>query len=123
MTDELYSMTAAALVEMHDRACRPEDRIGRPWKRSKRELIGMIRALGATHGDERSPKAAEDTATGDAETVGAFVARLLMTEATYAEIAVAARERFDGARTSPRSVASVASGLRRRGVLVPRRRG
>lgn len=123
MTDELYSMTAAALVEMHDRACRPEDRIGRPWKRSKRELIGMIRALGATRGDERSPKAVEDARADDVETVGAFVARLLMTEATYAEIAAAARERFEGARTSPRSVASVASGLRRRGVLVPRRRG
>lgn len=60
---------------------------------------------------------------GHRETVGALVESMLTTDAAYDEIVAAVRERFPDAKTTSRSVASVASAMRRRGVEVPHRRG
>ncbi len=57
-----------------------------------------------------------------AKTVGALVEALVATELAYDEIVRMVRERFPVARTTARSVASVASVLRKRGVAVPLRR-
>lgn len=110
MTEDIDEMTAAELVELHDRLCEPGDRIGRPWRRAKAELADRVRALRGTG------------ATTDA-TVSALVRRLLIEGGlAYAEVADRARQAFPGASTTARSVASVAAAMRRRGVHVPLRR-
>ena len=63
------------------------------------------------------------SSTEDAKTVGALVEALVATELAYDEIVRMVRERFPDARTTVRSIASVASVLRNRGVDVPLRRG
>lgn len=122
MEDELYSRTAAELVEMHNRLCPEGEALNGPWKASKRELIGRIRALGDRSTDDQAPETTEEAEERPKETVGGFVEAMLATEAAYADIARMARERFEGAQTTSRSVASVASVLRKRGVRVPFRR-
>lgn len=118
MTD-LSTMTAAKLVALHDERCAEADRIGRPWKRPKHELVAMIGALGEHAKHDESPKAAES----DKATVGALVAKLLSDPGLgYGEIVAAVKERFPEAQTSARSVASTACMLRRKGVEVPSRR-
>jgi len=62
--------------------------------------------------------ATESTAVDDARTVGALVA----TERTYEEIVRIVRDRFSGARTTTRSIASIANSLRRSAIQVPRGR-
>lgn len=116
--DDLNLKTADELVRLHNAMCAEEDRIDGPWKKSKRTLIECIRALGNQATDDQAAEAAEGTGGRPKETIGAYVEAMLATEATYADIARTARERFEGARTTTRSVASVASALRRRGVLV-----
>ncbi len=56
------------------------------------------------------------------QTVGALVKVLLATGMDYGGIVEAVRARFPDARTTRRSVASVARRLRRAGVAVPMRR-
>jgi len=132
--DDLHQMTAAELAAEHDRICDPADRIGgRPWKKGKDRLIDRIERLRRDAGPlgdsgpaEREPEAAEDVDAepeGRRETVGALVESMLTTDAAYDEIVAAVRERFPEARTTRRSVASVASAMRRRGADVPMRRG
>lgn len=137
MKDELYSRTAAELVEVHNRLCPEGDEVQGPWKASKRELIGRIRVLGDQSTDDQAPEAAEEaderpnetvgaTGRGPSATakgaVGALVREMLMTEAPYERIVGEVRKRFPGAQTTSRSVASVASVLRREGAAVPMRR-
>lgn len=128
----LIEMAAAELAAEHDRLCDPADRIGdQPWKKDKASLIERIDRLrrdAGTLGDpeptEREPAEdvdAEPQSRG--ETVGALVELMLITDAAYDEIVAAVRERFPDARTTRRSVASVASTMRRSGVEVPCRRG
>lgn len=62
------------------------------------------------------------SSTEDAKTVGALVEALVATELAYDEIVRMVRARFPDARTTARSVASVASVLRKRGVAVQMRR-
>lgn len=129
---DLNEMTAAELAAEHDRLCDPGDRIGgRPWKRSKAELAERVERLtrdaGPLGGARTAgcvPESAEDASDAAAEpdTVGALVEAMLTTDASYGEIVSAVRERFPEARTTRRSVASVASAMRRRGAEVPLRR-
>lgn len=132
--DDLHQMTAAELAAEHDRLCDPADRIGgRPWKKGKARLIERIerlrrdaKPLGGSGPTEREAETAEDDRAepnGRRETVGALVESMLTTDAAYDEIVAAVRERFPEARTTRRSVASVASAMRRRGAEVPMRRG
>jgi hypothetical protein len=71
---------------------------------------------------EDTPAAEERTA--ESRSIGEMVERLLMDPSlNYVEIASRARARFAHARTTNRSVASVAKAMRARGVDVARRRG
>lgn len=64
-----------------------------------------------------------ETETPKAATVQSLVATLVMQpELAYQQIADMVREQIEGANTSTRSVASIASRLRKAGVDVPTRR-
>lgn len=94
-----------------------------PWKKSKRELIERIGALGEPQATRQLHGSVEETGPppgvpDDAKTVGALVEALVVTELAYGEIDRMVRERFSDARTTARSVASVASVLRKRGITV-----
>ena len=79
--------------------------------------------LGADATETAAPKAAENTEDRPRLTVGATVKRLLTeTDLGYAEIVDKVLEEHPDARTTARSVASVASILRKKGVDVPMRR-
>ena len=131
MRDDLEEMTAADLVQLHDSLCPEGDRIGRPWKKGKAALIERVRPL-LEHDElsERSSLAeamAAATERGDdaPETVGRLVERLLLADDgswRYADVVAEVRRRFPEARTTRRSVASVAADMRKRGVDVPIRR-
>lgn len=119
----LAEMTAAELVALHDSRCLAGDRIGRAWKRPKAELVSMIEALGDTAPDTTETEATESADTQERVTVGATVRRLLIeTDLEYAEIVRRTIEAHPEARTTTRSVASVAAVLRKGGADVPQRR-
>lgn len=81
------------------------------------------RALGDEAKHDEPPEATESTDASERVTVGATVRRLLIeTDLGYVEIVDAVKARFPKARTSTRSVASVASALRRDGEAIPFRR-
>ena len=72
---------------------------------------------------EDTPAAEEPTAQAP-RSIGEMVERLLMDPGlNYVEIASRVRAQFAHARTTNRSVASVAKAMRARGVAVARRRG
>ena len=131
---EMSRMTARELVELYDARCAPENRIGGGWKRPKAELIAMIEALGEAAPDVTRPEPAEPAEATDREsddasntkpnrTVGLLVKELLMDEALdYAAIVERVVAEFPEAKTSARSVASVATDLRKKGTQVPIRR-
>lgn len=80
-----------------------------------------------THGDETVDNAkaasAVSTDTRPKQTVGTLVADLLTdTALSYAEIVAQVKSEFPEAKTTPRSVASIASMLRRKGQDIPSRR-
>jgi hypothetical protein len=128
MRDDLNEMTAAALVQLHDGLCPEGDRIGRPWKKGKAALIERVRPL-LEHqelSDRSDHAAAQASATEEPpSTVGRLVEALLVADEgswSYADVVAEVRRQFPEARTSTRSVASVAADLRKRGVDVPTRR-
>jgi hypothetical protein len=128
MRDDLNEMTSAALVELHDGLCPEGDRIGRQWKRAKSELVERVRPL-LEHQElsDRSDHAAAMAASAaePPSTVGRLVEALLVADEgswSYGQIVEEVRRRFPEARTTARSVASVAADLRKRGVYVPSRR-
>jgi len=69
----------------------------------------------------RAARAAEE-AVGRGQTAGMIAGLLSHRELSYDEIASRVRQELAGARTTARSVASVASRLRRGGMAVPDRR-
>jgi len=80
-----------------------------------------------THGDKATDNtkvtSAESIDTRPKQTVGTLVADLLTdTALSYAEIVVQVKSDFPEAKTTPRSVASIASMLRRKGQDIPSRR-
>jgi hypothetical protein len=111
--DNLYSQTAVELVELHNRLCPPEAKIEGQWKASKRALIAMIRKFGTLPPDNALPILTEKPTPRPMETIGALIKAMLATGSTYEEIAVRARARFPSAKTTPRSVASVACVMRK----------
>ncbi|MFZ5962000.1 hypothetical protein ACOXXX_03535 [Thalassococcus sp. BH17M4-6] len=127
-------MTIAELLDVHnDLAERCGTDVLKSWKRAKPELIDRIEALGAdqadTHEPETTEKAeptddeADDTPEQPKRTIGALVQELLMDEALgYEAILEQVMAEFSDAKTSVRSIASVAANLRKRGVDVPMRR-
>ena len=115
MTD-LEDMTSKQLLEMHNSKC-PEDQKLASWKGKKSELIDRIRALGVAAVEAIARKPAENT-------IGASVRRLLQ-DATlsYQDVVDLVKAAHPEAETTPRSVASIASVLRKKGADVPMRRG
>ncbi len=94
-----------------------------------------VRELGATEADETKVEAAEGAVQGNHEAEGAaeddkpkltisrLTEKLLMDETLgYAEIVDQVVAEFPGAKTTTRSVASVAAVLRKKGAEVPTRR-
>ena len=119
--EDLNRRTADELICLHNARCAGDNRIEAPWKRSKRDLIERIWALAEPVATEDRAAVTERADDGDAKTVGTLVEALVGTELTYNEIVRIVKERFPDARTSARSVASVASRLRHLGVIVPLR--
>lgn len=131
MRDDLEGMTAAALVQLHDSLCAPHQRICRPWKKGKAALIERVRPLleaqelSERSGQTEARAAATEEADDRPETVGRLVERLLLADEgslSYADVVEEVRRRFPDAKTTRRSVASVAADMRKRGVEVPKRR-
>jgi hypothetical protein len=120
--EDLNRLTADELIRLHNARAGASARIEGPWKRSKRDLIDCIRALGEPEPAEHQVDATERTAAGEAKTVGAMVEVLVVTDLPYDEIVCLVKERFPEARTTARSAASVASVMRNRGVAVPFRK-
>lgn len=111
----LEDMTSKQLLEMHNARC-PEDQRLASWKGKKSELIERIRALGVAAVEAIARKPAENT-------IGASVRRLLQ-DATlsYQDIVDLVKAAHPEAETTARSIASVASVLRKKGADVPMRR-
>ncbi len=132
--DVLGQMTIAELLEVHNDLAKQKGADAlQSWKRAKPELIGRIVALGTVPADETAPEVTEEAETLDQEadgaseqpkiTIGAVVQELLMdVDNAYVEIVAEVKRRFPDAKTTARSVASVAATLRKKGVDVPTRR-
>lgn len=136
--DAYGQMTIAELLDVHnDLAERCGTDVLKSWKRAKPELIDRIEALDGRldvrQADTHEPEATEDAEPTDHEaddtpeqpkrTIGALVEELLMDEALgYEAIVDLVKAEFTDAKTSARSVASVAAVLRKKGVDVPLRR-
>jgi hypothetical protein len=124
--------TARQMVEEFN-ARHPDRAIAGPWKGSKEALRRRMdeteREVQATEAERRDADAnraapePEAEAKGARGAIGRAVEELLLTSgADYAEIVRQVRGRFPGARTTARSVASVACGMRKKGVPVATRR-
>ncbi len=111
--DNLYSKTAVELVKLHNRLCSPEAKIEGQWKASKRALIAMIRKFGTLPPEKALPIITEKPAPRPVETISDFIKAMLASGGTYEEIATRARAQFPNAKTTPRSVASVACVMRK----------
>jgi hypothetical protein len=113
---KLEDMTSKQLLEMHN-ARAPEDQKLASWKGKKSDLIERVRAFGVAAAEASARKPAENT-------IGASVRRLLQDETlSYDDIVQMVKAAHPEAETTARSVASIASVLRSKGVDVPRRRG
>jgi len=136
-SDALGQMTIAELLEVHNGLAEQSGADAlQSWKRAKPELIGRIAALGAVLADETEPEVTEEAENLDHEadgateqppepkiTIRAVVHELLLdVDHTYVEIVAEVKRRFPDAKTTVRSVASVAATLRKKGVDVPTRR-
>lgn len=144
-------MTITELLDVHnDIAERCGTEVLKSWKRAKPELIDRIEALGADQTDTYEPEVSEtaeptDNKADDApereqtvdekiaaatvhgpepkRTIGSLVQELLMDpDLGYLAIVDRVVAEFPDAKTSVRSVASVAAVLRKKGVDVPIRR-
>jgi len=144
-------MTIAELLDVHnDLAERCGTEVLKSWKRAKPELIDRIEALSADQTDTYEPEVSETAeptdhkADGTPEreqtvdekiaaatvhgpepkrTIGSLVQELLMDpDLGYEAILEQVKAQFPAAKTSVRSIASVAANLRKRSVDVPMRR-
>lgn len=106
MTKDLKSMTGKQLVAIHDGLCPPSDRIDGAWKKGKAELIRIIEDL------EPKPEPKKN-----GHGIGKIIEILLTdTDLTYAEIVADVKAQVPEAKTTTRSVASIAKTLKQRGV-------
>ncbi len=124
--------TAKEMIEEFN-ARRPERAIGMAWKGSKDALRARLdemeaeaRALDAERQKEAEaerPERAEPEAKAPRGQLGKMVEHLLVTSgASYGEIVRLVRAQFPQARTTAKSVASVAHALRKKGLPVVARR-
>lgn len=120
-------MTGRELVEEHNRRCTPGDELAY-WKRPKAELVAIVENLVEPEPADAAPHATDETGSPDDHDADGFrnltemVRHLLLeTDMTYAQIVEAVRARFPGARTTWRSVASVACAIRKAGRNIPLR--
>lgn len=91
--------------------------------KTTQETNDATEVLGADAAKTAAPEATENAEDQSRPTVGATVKRLLTeTDLGYAEIVDNVLAEHADARTTARSVASVASTLRKKGVDVPMRR-
>lgn len=96
-------------------------------KNADQDALGEARPDQAEHETAEATENADD-ATGEAKgaepdaTIGSLIRERLAAGDDYAAVVEAVRVRFPDARTTRRSVASVASRLRRAGVAVETRR-
>jgi hypothetical protein len=116
---EMCDMACSELVELHN--SRSAEPIVGPWKKSKQQLIERISALGKAEADD----AEADVTEAPKQTVGVLVKQLLLDpDLSYSDIVALVKETFAEARTTVRSVASVACVMRRKSLFdVPMRRG
>lgn len=104
------SMTASELVELHNALCPADQKIEGEWKKSKDLLIEKISDF--------------EKVMDKNVTISSEVMKLLMDEElSYTDIVKDILKKFPNAKTTARSVASVASVARRKGIEVPKRRG
>ena len=121
MQDVHIGKTARELIEVHNARGAPGDRI-EEWKASKGKLIAMIEAMPDAEAAESPETKPEDEPAP--ETIGQMVKRLVAeTDLDYGAIVKEVRSAHPEARTTRRSVASVACMLRKTGVEVPKRHG
>lgn len=123
--EDLETMTAAELVEVHNARCAEGEWIEGPWKRSKAELVERIGAIGDAEAAKRETAGTEEAKADDAEpktTVRALAESLLAAadgEAlTYEEIAERIRQELPGSATTPQSIRWYATKMRKRGETV-----
>ncbi len=100
-------LTTAELLNLHNALCPPDAKLTQ-WKKSKDKLVAIIEDL------QPIPNAKTISQT--------IMAMLMDAELNYAEIVSAVREQFPDARTTARSVASMACVARRNGIAVPKRK-
>lgn len=115
--------TAADLVALHNRLCQPDERIVSEWKKSKGQLLDRIRALDEPVPIDGTREAAKETEDRPRRTVAEVAAELLADPSlNYSAIVERVRAELPWSRTTRRSLASLASRIRRAGKVVPKRR-
>jgi hypothetical protein len=119
-------MTAKQMIEEFN-SRHPERAMKVEWKASKDSLRARLDEMEAEfaaieaerRAAEPEPKQSEPGSRGS---IGRMVEHLLTSGASYAGIVRLVREQFPEARTTAKSVASVACALRKKGVPVATRR-
>lgn len=120
--NNLTGLATAELVAIHNERCPEGERI-KSWKQSKAKLIARIESFGSQEPDNAKQKLTEKPKRASTDTIGASVRTLLADPSlSYADIVELIKAAHPEAKTTARSVASVACMLRRKGVEVPMRR-
>lgn len=119
---DMTTMTAAQLIAVHNERCPEAERLT-TWKASKAALVKKIDALGAATTKPTKAEAAEKAKRAPDGSISASVRRLLADpKLSYSDIVELVKAAHPEAETTPRSIASIASVLRKKGADVPMRR-
>lgn len=119
----LEDMSAKELIQLHNERCAKSDRLS-SWKGKKSELINRVRLLGERPKQTSKPKAAEKAKRAPDGSISASVRKLLTDPSlSYDDIVQMVRAAHPDAETTNRSIASVASVMRKSGTKVPMRKG
>lgn len=120
---DMTKMTAGELLAVHNERCPKSDRLT-SWKASKAALIAKIEKLGERSKQTSKPKATEKAKHAPTATISDSVRRLLQDKTlSYSDIVELVLAAHPDAATTTRSIASVASVLRKKGTAVPMRKG
>lgn len=108
MSKKMAEMTTKELIDIHNQHCGEDEKLT-SWDQSNEELIKVLKGMGLID-------------TPSTEKVSDFVSDLLQsTDLPYTDIEELAKNEFPKARTSTRSIASIACRLRKEGVEIPKR--
>lgn len=108
MAKKMAEMTTEELIDIHNQHCEEDDKLS-SWEGSNEELIEKLKSMDLID-------------TPSTVKVGDFVSDLLQTTSlSYSDIEDLAKQEFPKARTSTRSIASIACRLRKEGLEVPKR--